>query len=177
MRENVRVETIVEEYKNAVEGAALEHAIPSLEINHYVPIAVKTAAIEAILKTLAKENESYTVSVNSISAYHVMITTVLQLYTNIEIEGKTTYEVLDMLMEAGLVDVILEGIGKDFEEFKKLYRMAWEDLMRNRNSLEAIVSRELRFINLSIQEAIVEGAKGIDSTEVMKTMIEKLKVE
>ena len=49
--------------------------------------------------------------------------------------------------------------------------------MRNHNSLEAIVSRELRFINLSIQEAIVEGAKGIDSTEVMKTMIEKLKVE
>lgn len=177
MEERVNVGTIIEEYKAAVEGAALEHAIPSLKIDHYVPIGVKTAAIEAIIKTLAKENESYTVSVNSISAYHVLITTALQLYTNIEIEGEHTYEVLDGLMEFGLVDRILEEIGKDFEEFKKLYKLAWEDLMRNRNSLEAIVSRELRFINLSVQEAIVEGAKSIDSTEVMKTMIEKLKTE
>ena len=106
-----------------------------------------------------------------------MITTALQLYTNIEFEGESTYEVLDSLAEAGLIDRILEEIGKDFEEFKKLYKLAWEDHMRNHNSLEAIVSRELRFINLSVQEAIVEGAKGIDSTEVMKTMIEKLKVE
>ena len=176
MGENtVNLDTIIEEFNSSVEGATLEHAIPSLKIGHYVPI--KITAIEEIIKALGKESESYTVTVNSISAYHVLITTALQLYTNIEFEGESTYEVLDSLAEAGLIDRILEEIGKDFEEFKKLYKLAWEDHMRNHNSLEAIVSRELRFINLSVQEAIVEGAKGIDSTEVMKTMIEKLKVE
>lgn len=178
MGENtVNLDTIIEEFNSSVEGATLEHAIPSLKIGHYVPIAIKITAIEEIIKALGKESENYTVTVNSISAYHVLITTALQLYTNIEFEGESTYEVLDSLSEAGLIDRILEEIGKDFEEFKKLYKLAWEDHMRNHNSLEAIVSRELRFINLSIQEAIVEGAKGIDSTEVMKTMIEKLKVE
>lgn len=178
MGENtVNLDTIIEEFNSSVEGATLEHAIPSLKIGHYVPIAIKITAIEEIIKALGKESESYTVTVNSISVYHVLITTALQLYTNIEFEGESTYEVLDSLAEAGLINRILEEIGKDFEEFKKLYKLTWEDHMRNHNSLEAIVSRELRFINLSIQEAIVEGAKGIDSTEVMKTMIEKLKVE
>ena len=178
MGENtVNLDTIIEEFNRSVEGATLEHAIPSLKIGHYVPIAIKITAIEEIIKALGKESESYPITVNSISAYHALITTTLQLYTNIEFEGKSAYEVLDSLAEAGLIDRILEEIGKDFEEFKKLYKLAWEDHMRNHNSLEAIVSRELRFINLSIQEAIVEGAKEIDSTEVMKTMIEKLKVE
>ena len=136
MGENtVNLDTIIEEFNSSVEGATLEHAIPSLKIGHYVPIAIKITAIEEIIKALGKESESYTITVNSISAYHVLITTALQLYTNIEFEGESTYEVLDSLAEAGLIDRILEEIGKDFEEFKKLYQLAWEDHMRNHNSL------------------------------------------
>lgn len=173
----VKMETIVEEYKNAPEGSQLGHVVPDLDLIHYVPINIKKAAIETIIENLGKESASYTLTVNSIDAYHVMITTILQLYTNIEITPENTYQVLDGLMEAGLIDVIFEEIGDDADEFEDLYRLAWDDVMRVHNSLEAIVSRELRFINLSIQEAIVEGAKAIDSTEVMKAMIDKIKTE
>ena len=81
MGENtVKLDTMIEEFNSSVEGATLEHGIPSLKISHYVPIAIKITAIEEIIKALGKESESYTVTVNSISAYHVLITTALYKY-------------------------------------------------------------------------------------------------
>lgn len=171
-KNRVDVKEIVKEYLSLGKLEA-NHNIPSLKVKHYIPISEKLKAIHSVLDVLCKQSESYTVTYSSIEVHYGFFLAVIELYTNITYKADDSYGALDTLLEYGLMDVILDEIGKDVDEFKKMYDMKLGDIVRDSNSIEAIVSRELRYFNEGLQELMIKSASEIDSTALMKELIEK----
>lgn len=154
-----------------------DEIVSTIIATRYVPIDVKKAVIKLMIDTLGKESVSYTATYSSIDKYLTYIISVLQLYTKLDIQPKQVNQDLDLLMSNSLITPIFDAIGEDVREYKAMYEMGWQDYIRDHNSLEAIISRELHNFNLNLQENMVKSAENLDMTDVLKDLIEKSEIK
>ena len=68
---------------------------------------------------------------------------ILRLYTRLEVSNTDTDLDYDLLQEQGLVDIILNTIGKDLEEYRKIFAMCEEDFRTNYLSTPSFVQRQV----------------------------------
>lgn len=149
-----------------------------LVIKKYVPIQVKRHVIEeALLNQIIKVKDGlYTF--NSIDKYMAFTLAAITLYTDLEFDNVD--EDYDSLMETGYLTVILEAIGEDYFNFSDLFEMRFSDIMRETNTIEAIINSGIQEAMLSLNVTLEKIGQKVDSvdaktvTKVLDTITKKI---
>ena len=137
-----------------------------LDIRTYAPIALKKQIINFSIQALIKDNGNSMITYDSIDKEVFLIITALQIYTNIDFNQNKGVEIYDVLMERQIVQKIILTIGPDFADYEDMYNAKWKDFMRDNNSIEAIIAKELNNFNLIIQSGMVDLIKGLDLKDI-----------
>lgn len=140
------VKEFVEKYVKATE---IEKAklFKEIEIKTYVPYAEKVVHSEAVLSKTAKRVNGVLQN-NSSLRYLAFVTSILKLYTSLELNSSVPHEDYDLLKECGAIDIIMDKIGDDVREFTTIFNMTWEDMVQNENNWKTFIASQLSsFVN------------------------------
>lgn len=129
----------------------------------YIPFITKITNCERVVKatTVLKKNQD-DIGVyhqNTPARYLIFNMTLLQLYTDIEINDDTLYDNYDKLNEIGALDVLLSCIPEhEFKEFSTLLSMTMDDFLANERDLTAYLDRKMEDLaKLAEQEVVNNG--------------------
>lgn len=96
----------------------------------------------ALTKKDADGNEEF--HINSVTKYILHVMTMVDLYTDLEVDFKNLLAEYDLLNENGLLEVILSQIGeKEIAECQMFLDMAWNDRIQNELSTHAFISKQV----------------------------------
>jgi len=94
--------------------------------------------------------------VRSAKRFLIFATSILKLYTNLELNKEKPHEDYDLLRESGILDDIMERIGGDFEEFNTIFNMTYDDMMYNENNWRTFISGQFSDTLKAVVEVIGE---------------------
>lgn len=138
MENKITVKQFVDTYKEAINQ---EEVVNSIIVNKYVPFLIKTECAKHIV-----ENHNLTekgIQSNTGKMYLSFTASILRLYTSLDISTTNTDVDYDMLQQHGLIDIICQAIGKDLEEYRKIFAMCEEDFRTNYLSTPSFVQRQV----------------------------------
>ena len=118
-----------------------QEVLESVVVNKYIPFRIKLECAKLIVENhnlINKEIKSDTGKM-----YLSFTASILRLYTRLEVSNTDTDLDYDLLQEQGLVDIILNTIGKDLEEYRKIFAMCEEDFRTNYLSTPSFVQRQV----------------------------------
>ena len=140
------VQEFVEKYKKA-KDAEKAKILKEIEIKTYVPFAEKVVHSEAVLSQSAQRFNGV-LQLQSSKRFLVFVTSILKLYTNLELNTEKPHKDYDLLRESGLIDVVQNKIGDDLDEFSTVFNMTWDDMVYNENNWRVFIASQLNnFIN------------------------------
>lgn len=142
MNKDFNVKSFVEEYEKQLNDADKAKFLRSnLKTEKYMPYADKLAFAENIVKSssysMIKEDgklkQTDRIALNSPMRYILFVMTVVDKYTNIEVNFKNIMPDFDALNFNSLIEVIFEKIGdKETAEFNTVVEMVLNDFMANK---------------------------------------------
>lgn len=144
MEKKIAVNEFITTYTSADDKKAV---INNIIVNKYIPFRIKLNCSQNIIV-------NHNLTDNNIQSdtgrmYLSFTASVLRLYTNLDISATETDVDYDMLQEHGLIDIIFQSIGKDLEEYRKIFAMCEEDFRSNYLSTHSFVQRQLgKIINV-----------------------------
>lgn len=155
------VNEFVTKYKKAndVEKAKI---FKEIEIKTYVPYAQKAVHSETVLKKNANY-ENGVLQHSSALRFLTYATSILKLYTNLELNRSAPHEDYDLLKECGAMDAIIIKIGDDVQEFTTVFNMTWEDMLHNENNWRNFVATQI--------EKISEQTESMLSSKELKELL------
>lgn len=134
----MKVNEFVEKYRKATD-IEKTRLMREIEVKTYVPYAEKVVHSEAVLSKTAKRVHGVLQN-NSTLRYLTFITSILKLYTNLELNQEKPHEDYDLLKQFGIVEDIIARIGDDFNEFGTVFNMTWDDMLYNENNWRMFVA-------------------------------------
>lgn len=142
MNKNFNVKSFVEEYEKQVNDADKAKFLKTkLKTEKYMPYADKLALAENIVKSssyaIVKEDgvlkQTDRIALNSPMRYVLFVMTVVDKYTNIEVDFKNIMPEFDTLNFNSLIENIFEKVGdKETAEFNTVVEMVLNDFMANK---------------------------------------------
>ena len=142
MNKDFNVKSFVEEYKKQVNDADKAKFLKNkLKTEKYMPYADKLALAENIVKSssyaMIKEDDvlkqTDRIALNSPMRYILFVMTVVDKYTNIEVNFKNIMPEFDALNFNSLIENIFEKVGdKETAEFNTVVEMVLNDFMANK---------------------------------------------
>lgn len=142
MNKNFNVKSFVEEYEKQVNDADKAKFLKTkLKTEKYMPYADKLALAEKIVKSssyaIVKEDgvlkQTDRIALNSPMRYVLFVMTVVDKYTNIEVDFKNIMPEFDTLNFNSLIENIFEKVGdKETAEFNTVVEMVLNDFMANK---------------------------------------------
>lgn len=142
MNKDFNVKSFVEEYEKQVNDADKEKFLKTkLKTEKYMPYADKLALAENIVKSssyaIVKEDgvlkQTDRIALNSPMRYVLFVMTVVDKYTNIEVDFKNIMPEFDALNFNSLIESIFEKVGdKETAEFNTVVEMVLNDFMANK---------------------------------------------
>ena len=142
MNKNFNVKSFVEEYEKQVNDADKAKFLKTkLKTEKYMPYADKLALAENIVKSSSyatvKEDgvlkQTDRIALNSPMRYVLFVMTVVDKYTNIEVDFKNIMPEFDTLNFNSLIENIFEKVGdKETAEFNTVVEMVLNDFMANK---------------------------------------------
>lgn len=94
--------------------------------------------------------------IRSAKRYLIFATSILKLYTNLELNKEKPHEDYDLLREDNIMRDIVERIGEDLEEFKTIFNMTYDDMMYNENNWRTFISGQFSDTLKAVVEFIGE---------------------
>lgn len=152
MENKILLKDFVEQYtKVATDSLKKRYIEEKLKVVPYVPYLTKVTLAEKIVKQSSYEKDENgeiikpeRIRVNSALRYVLYVTTIVKIYTNIELNNAEMATEFDMLNKAGLIEVIFKAIPeKEIVEFKTVLDMALEDFWRNEYDVHAFISNQV----------------------------------
>lgn len=138
MGKKITVKEFVEIYNTAIDK---EEILENIIVNKYIPFRIKLECAKQIIKNHNLTDKG--IQSNTGKMYLSFTASILRLYTNLEISSENTDIDYDLLQEYGLVDTILNAIGKDLDEYRKIFAMCEEDFRTNYLSTPSFVQRQI----------------------------------
>lgn len=135
------VQDFVNKYQKA-KDAEKAKILKEIEIKTYIPFAEKVVHSEAVLSQSVKRVNNV-LQLQSARRFLVFVTSIVKLYTNLEVNKEKPHEDYDLLRESGLIDLIREKIGDDLEEFTTVFNMTWDDMVYNENNWRMFIGSQL----------------------------------
>ena len=119
-----------------IENNELQGKMVSGIISHkYVSVVVKTAFAKRIIE------EGNSSGPDSVGMYLLYVISVLQMYTNLDINTKKISEDYDLLQEQKLVDIIFYAIGDDLKEYQTIFNMCRDDYEKRNYSVGGLIDK------------------------------------
>ena len=152
MQKDFSVKNFVEEYGKIPKASTTEaekFLRNKLKTEKYLPYADKVSAADyivvsssyAIVKDGDKLVQTDVIKVTSPMRYVLFVMTVIDKYTNIEVNFKDIMPEFDALNSNGLIEVIFSRIGdKEVTEFNTVLGMVADDFMANKFEFKNYVS-------------------------------------
>ena len=138
MEKKMTVKDFVEMYNAAIDK---EEILESIIVNKYIPFRIKLECAKHIVEN--HNLNEHGIQSNTRKMYLSFTASILRLYTNLEISSENTDIDYDLLQEYRLVDTILNAIGKDLDEYRKIFAMCEEDFRTNYLSTPSFVQRQI----------------------------------
>ena len=135
----------------------------------YIPIEEKDARANIIVKNSYYEGDDF--KINSVAKYVFTYLTIIDIYTDIEIDYKNSVEEYNKLDELGIIRNTISVINKiDLDEFNDILKMKCEDVMINEYDIHHYINKQVeRFISL-FGNIIGPALEGIDLDKVQQVM-------
>ena len=153
----------VEKYNNMANNTLKEQLLSKIKITPYVSIIKKDAYAQLIVNRTMFEQESYDdngetkyrktdkIRINSVAQYVQFCRSVIELYTDLEIEDGSFIKEYDALKSSGLLDILMVGSDKadplipmsELSEFKTILTMKQSDTQFNETTTQAFISKQI----------------------------------
>lgn len=153
MNKDFNVKSFVEEYeKQSTDADKAKFLRSKLKTEKYIPYADKLAIAENIVKSssyaMVKEDgelkQTDRIALNSPMRYILFVMTVVDKYTNIEVNFKNIMPDFDALNFNSLIEVIFEKVGdKETAEFNTVVDMVLNDFMANKYQFKNYINETL----------------------------------
>ena len=153
MNKDFNVKSFVEEYEKQLSNDDKAKFLKSkLKTEKYIPYADKLSVAENIINhssyAIVKEDgvlkQTDRIALNSPMRYILFVMTVVDKYTNIEVNFKNIMPDFDALNFNGLIEVIFERIGdKETAEFNTVVDMVLNDFMANKYQFKNYINETL----------------------------------
>ena len=139
------IKEFVESYSNfATQNLKDDYLKDNLEITTYVPFVKKVTYAASLAQNTMINKDTGNVRVSSESNYLFFVRSIIELYTDLEIENNAFYDEYDLLNESGLLDEIMQMIPeKEINEFKMICDMKRSDLLQNKYENHAFISDQV----------------------------------
>ena len=143
------IKNFVESYSNfATQNLKDDYLKDNLEITTYVPFIKKVTYAASLAQNTMIDKDTGDVRVSSESNYLFFVRSIIELYTDLEIENKAFYDEYDLLNESGLLDKIMQMIPeKEITEFKMICDMKKDDLLFNQSTPKAFINQQIERIS------------------------------
>ena len=163
------VQDFVNKYQKA-KDAEKAKILKEIEIKTYIPFAEKVVHSEAVLSQSVKRVNNV-LQLQSARRFLVFVTSIVKLYTNLEVNKEKPHEDYDLLRESGLIDLIREKIGDDLEEFTTVFNMTWDDMVYNENNWRMFVASQLNSFIDNVEQRMADENfwKQINQLNILKT--------
>ena len=140
------IKIFVNEYRSiATDKLKEDYLNDNLHIKTYLPFLTKTTLADKLAKVTTLDKDTGNVNVKSDINYLLFCRTIIEQYTDLQVETEGFYEEYDLLNESGLLDKIMQMIPeKEIAEFNTICDMNKEDIIFIRSTRKA-------FINLQIE--------------------------
>lgn len=135
------VKEFVEKYTKA-NDIEKNKLMKEINIKTYIPYAEKVVHSETVLNQSAHRVGGMLQSKSALR-FLLFASSIIKLYTDIEINKISPNEDYDLLKESGAIDEIMNRIGLDIEEFTTVFNMTWDDMLYNENNWRAFFAIQL----------------------------------
>ena len=139
------IKEFVEKY-NAIATDRLkeDYLNNNLHIKTYLPFLTKVTLADKLAKVTTLDKDTGNVNVKSDVNYLLFCRTIIEQYTDLQVETEGFYEEYDLLNESGLLDKIMQMIPeKEIAEFKMICDMKKSDLLQNKYENHAFISDQV----------------------------------
>lgn len=193
MEKKFKVKDFVEKYEAQTNDAEREKFLrTNLKTDSYMEYSEKVIVADNIVRSssyainkdetgvLSKTNQ---ISFNSPMRYVLFALTVVNKYTNIEIDFKYAMHQFDLLNKNGLIEIIFTKVGdREIAEFNTVISMVLDDFMKNeyefRNYIGGILTRLGGFVKQvsPILDNVVDKIDNLteEDTEKLLKWVERL---
>ena len=171
------IKNFVESYSNFVTQNLKDNYLKdNLEITTYVPFVKKVTYAASLAQNTMIDKDTGNVRVSSESNYLFFVRSIIELYTDLEIENNAFYDEYDLLNESGLLDKIMQMIPeKEINEFKMLCDMKKDDIIFNKSTPKAFINQQIErvsnILGVTLKpalEKISEQLENMDEKDIEK---------
>ena len=143
------IKEFVESYSNfATQNLKDDYLKDNLEITTYVPFIKKVTYAASLAQNTMIDKDTGNIRVSSESNYLFFVRSIIELYTDLEIENNAFYDEYDLLNESGLLDKIMQMIPeKEITEFKMICDMKKDDLLFNQSTPKAFINQQIERVS------------------------------
>ena len=162
MNKDFNIKSFVEEYENQLTDTDKSKFLKTkLKTEKYLPYSDKLIIAENIIKSssyaMIKEDgvlkQTDRIALNSPMRYILFVMSVVDKYTNMEVNFKDVMPEFDGLNSNGLIEAIFAKIGtKEVAEFNTVVEMVLNDFMANKYEFKNYVSESLSKISGMVEK-------------------------
>ena len=142
------IKEFVEKY-NAIATDRLkeDYLNNNLHIKTYLPFLTKVTLADKLAKVTTLDKDTGNVNVKSDVNYLLFCRTIIEQYTDLQVETEGLYDEYDLMNESGLLDKIMQMIPeKEIAEFKMICDMKKDDIIFNQSTPKAFVNQQIERI-------------------------------
>lgn len=141
----MKIKEFTEKYSAiATERLKEDYINNNLHIKTYLPFLAKVTLADKLAKVTTLDKDTGNVNVKSDVNYLLFCRTIIEQYTDLQVETEGFYEEYDLLNESGLLDKIMQMIPeKEITEFKMICDMKKSDLLQNKYENHAFIADQV----------------------------------
>lgn len=194
----MKIKEFCEAYRNiATDSLKVKYVKENLEVREYVPFIEKCTAVERLINATMYQHEDYidttdgstkrrrtnNVKVNSLSQYLLFCRTVIEKYTNLEVETEGFYEEYDELKRCGLLDKLMVGtettlplipVG-EIAELRSMLDMYRNDVISNYANPQSYIANQVERVSTifsvtlkPVMDRIATAVENMDEKDIEK---------
>ena len=179
------IKEFVEKYNQIATDRLKEDFVKNnLKITTYLPFLNKVIIADKLAEVTMLDKETGNVNIKSDVNYLLFCRSIIENYTDLQVETEGFYEEYDSLNESGLLDKIMQMIPeKEITEFKMICDMKKDDLLFNQSTPKAFINQQIERISTilgvtlkPVLEKISEQIENMNEEDVEKfaNKVEKL---
>lgn len=192
MEKNFSVKEFVSKYTSTAKQMRTSFFSNELKTEEYINynkklllaekiVKLSTYATEPVIKNgevVKDENgnvqyrQTNQIRVNSCMRYVLFVYTIIQNYTNINMDNTKLLDEFDLLNKEGLIEQIFAIINeKEIQEFNKVVQMTFDDFMVNNATPQSFISNQVQRVTDvlgALLQPVVKKIESLDEKEIEK---------
>ena len=143
------IKEFVEKYNQIATDRLKEDFVKNnLKITTYLPFLNKVIIADKLAEVTMLDKETGNVNIKSDVNYLLFCRSIIENYTDLQVETEGFYEEYDSLNESGLLDKIMQMIPeKEITEFKMICDMKKDDIIFNQSTPKAFINQQIERVS------------------------------